>query len=63
MKTQIVPVVIGALGVVRKGIERQTDKYQETSTLQNCKVRSIRVSAGADLEKILTALQMGVALK
>ena len=26
MKTQIVPVVIGALGVVKKGIERQIDK-------------------------------------
>ena len=44
MKTQIVPVVIGALGVVKKGIEKEIDtgKHQ---CYRIAKDRSIRVSA------------------
>ena len=34
----IVPVVIGALGVVKKGIKKHNDKnYQKKLTSQNCK--------------------------
>ena len=34
----IVPVVIGALGVVKKGIKKHNDKnYQKKLTTQNCK--------------------------
>ena len=37
LKTITVPVVIGALGVVKKGIEKHTDKIPGKLTSQNFK--------------------------
>ena len=43
MKTQIVPVVIGALGVIKKGIDKQISKSLEISTHRTTKDRSVRI--------------------
>ena len=37
LKTKSVPVVIGALGIVKKGIENTLARYQEKLTSQNFK--------------------------
>ena len=37
MKMQIVPGVIGALGVIKKGIDNKSAKFLERSTSPNCK--------------------------